>query len=144
MSTIVQELPAHLALAEPELLFHPEREEDRSKHPLVGLASFGPFSRSLVTAVPDPIRIATISPAGEGHRLTSLLAELDARHRPRERRQYLIDFEGMSKVFGVRAVRASGSVHMELPADTDQAIARSQTPHLHLAEALVHSLSILE
>jgi len=144
MSTIIQELPPHLALAEPDLLFHPMREEDRSKHPLVGLANFGPFSRSLVTAVPDPIRIATITPAGEGNRLTSLLAELEVRHTPRERRQYLIDFEGMSKVFGVRAVRASGSAHVELPRDMDQSIARSQTPHLQLAEALIRSLSLLE
>ncbi|MGC2202436.1 MAG: hypothetical protein WA633_20150, partial [Stellaceae bacterium] len=59
---MTSEIAPHIWLPEPRLAFHPERTSDRDIHPLRGLLRFGPYSSGLV---PDPIRVATISPAGE-------------------------------------------------------------------------------
>src|SRR5271166_804291 len=95
------QLPTYVSLGEPKLLFHPDRQGDTHKHPLEGLLRYGPFSRSLRQTVSDPIRIAVICPEGSFPRVRGLYAELQRNHRPRERKNYLLDFPGFSKVFGV-------------------------------------------
>jgi hypothetical protein len=55
-------VPAHFRVEETDLLFHPDRPQDRDPHPLRGLLQFGPFSRSLVNPVLDPIRWPLFSP----------------------------------------------------------------------------------
>jgi len=77
--------PIHRCYSEPELLFHPTRDEDRHAHPLHGLLEFGPFSRSLVNCVIDPIRVAIIAPINELKHVDKLFIELEQHHRPRER-----------------------------------------------------------
>src|SRR5260370_1153863 len=57
-------MPSHSVVEEPDLLFHPDRPQDRHAHPLLGLLEHGPFSRSLVNTVFEPTRIASIYPAG--------------------------------------------------------------------------------
>lgn len=59
---MTSQVASHLTLPEPSLAFHPERVSDRNVHPLEGLRRFGPYSSGMV---PDPIRVATIAPAGE-------------------------------------------------------------------------------
>jgi hypothetical protein len=54
--------PSYDLIDEPDLSFHPDRQVDKSKHPLIGLMKFGPYSRSLINHVVDPIRIASIFP----------------------------------------------------------------------------------
>lgn len=76
-------LPGHQRLPEPDLVFHPERTQDRNAHPLRGLLEFGPYSRSLINPVLDPIRVATLAPHGEGRRLRALIKELSAPHPAR-------------------------------------------------------------
>ena len=68
-SGMSSEIAPHLWLPEPNLAFHPDRTSDREVHPLRGLLRFGPHSAGLV---PDPIRVATLAPAGESHRLLQL------------------------------------------------------------------------
>ena len=70
---MTSEIAPHLWFPEAKLAFHPERTSDTDTHPLRGLLRFGPYSSGLV---PDPIRVATIAPAGEGHRLYSFMNEL--------------------------------------------------------------------
>src|SRR3990172_4210382 len=123
-------LPAHAVLAEPQLAFHPDRADDRSAHPLKGLLSYGPFSRSTVNAVLDPIRAAAITPARGLRVIDGLLAELEGRHEPQERRNYLVEFPGFSPVFGLRVVAAANAARMELASSLDAEIAQSATPHL--------------
>jgi len=76
--------------------------------------------------------------------LKVLLGELESRHTPRERRQYLFDFPGVSKVFGVRVVSGSPDLMIELPAGFDQEIAKAANPHILLAERLTRAIQILE
>ena len=136
-------LPAHSWLPEPDLSFHPTRREDRTAHPLLGLINFGPYSRSLINTVMDPIRLAVITPHGTLQTINRLLRELEQEHQPKERHAYLPKFRGFSRIFGLRIVPASDNVRIELPADVDDELRRSQTPHLVLAEKLTQALSSL-
>ena len=144
MSPSPSELPVHRCLPEPDLLFHPERASDRHKHPLYGLLQYGPYSRSLVNCVIDPIRVAVIAPHGELGRVDGLLRELEQGHPPRERRQYLPEFPGLSRVLGIRAVASSASTRIELPAELEREIEAKPGSHLVLAERLVGALSALQ
>jgi hypothetical protein len=136
-------LPSARLLAEPDLAFHPDRHEDRSPHPLVGLSQFGPYSRSLVNKVLDPIRVAAVVPHGWPTRFVNLLKELELRHRPLERRNYLPEFQGFSRLFGLRVVAADDSVIVDLDPTLDDTLAVSERPHRVLAEALTGVLSSL-
>jgi hypothetical protein len=137
-------MPAYWVVAEPRLAFHAERLTDSDPHPLIGLVQHGPYSRSLPHLVLDPIRIAIITPHGMIRPAEALIEELETRYVPRERKQYLVDFLGFSRVFGVRAVLADQSVRLELPAQFDQDFVRSARPHQLLAEQLTRALSALQ
>lgn len=143
MNTETLKLPSARIFAEPDLAFHPERPEDRSPHPLVGLSQFGPYSRSLVNKVLDPIRVAAILPHGWTNRFQNLLRELELRHKPRERRNYLPEFHGFSRIFGLRAIAADTTAVVELDSRLDNGLATSQRPHRVLAEALTGALSAI-
>jgi hypothetical protein len=135
------QLPAHQRLPEPRLAFHPEREQDQAPHPLHGLLEFGPYSRSLLNPVMDPIRVATIAPSGEGKRVLRFISELGESHQPRERKNYLPHWPGFSKVFGLRVVPAEApSAHLELPAELDRRLASAAKPHNMLADELTRAL----
>ena len=130
----------HILLPEPMLSFHPDRESDREIHPLRGLLRFGPYSAALV---PDPIRVATISPAGESQRLYQFMRELSSKYKPNERRDYLPEWPGFHGVFGVH-MRAADGVHLELDTDLEEELRNSETPHIVLADRLVREIQNLE
>jgi len=132
--------PVHWHLGEPKLLFHPERSGDTHVHPLLGLLEYGPYSRSLVNCVIDPIRVAVVAPQKDVSRVIQLFSELEQVHQPRERKQYLPKFPGFSRIFGVRVV-ASSDAQGTLPEQLEQKIASSRQPHLVLAEHLAGVLS---
>lgn len=95
------QLPSYTQGGEPLLLFHPDRRGDTDIHPLRGLATFGPYSRSIRAWVADPIRIAVICPKMKAPEIQRLGGELRAQHMPRERKAYLQRYEGFSKIFGI-------------------------------------------
>ncbi|MBV8217442.1 MAG: hypothetical protein JO325_03185, partial [Solirubrobacterales bacterium] len=89
----------------------------------------------------DPIRVATLAPHGQGRQLLRFLAELEASHRPHERKAYLPEWPGFSKVFGLRVVPAeSAAAHVEMPADLDTQLDASAKPHHVLADTLSRAL----
>jgi len=136
-------LPVHGRLSDPELLFHPEREADKDRHPLNGLLRFGPFSRSIISAVLDPIRVCVVAPSGDAGQVKGLVRELERQHRPRERLSYLVDFPGFARVFGVAAVLAEDGANIEIPSTVDEQLLEAERPHLVLAEQLTRALSAL-
>lgn len=136
--------PSYNVVDEPDLSFHPDRPSDRSKHPLVGLVKFGPYSRSLINHVVDPIRIASIFPHGQGHIVKRLVTELETLQKPKERLNYLVDFPGFSRVFGLRAVLANDVVQVELPSSLSNEISDSPSPHLLLAEKITQAINVLQ
>lgn len=135
------EIASHVWLPEPKLAFHPERASDRDIHPLQGLLRFGPYSAGLV---PDPIRIATIAPAGEGHRLYSFMKELNSVYRPTERQDYLPEWPGFHSVFGVHMRGAGDGCHIELDRNLEAEFRASSMPHIALADRLVRSIQSLD
>lgn len=134
------EISPHIHLPEPVLSFHPDRQSDQEIHPLRGLSRFGPYSAGLI---PDPIRIATVSPAGEGTRLFEFMKQLNSPHSPKERRAYLPSWPGFKQIFGVRMVGAAKGCHTELE-EIDEQIQQSPTPHVLLAEHLTRAVQQLE
>jgi hypothetical protein len=136
--------PTYSVIEEPDLSFHPDRQEDKSEHPLVGLVNFGPYSRSLINHVVDPIRIASIFPHGQGSIIKRILSELESHQQPKERLNYLIEFPGFSRVFGLRCVSANPSAHVELPQSLSNEISTSERPHLLLAEKITQAINALQ
>jgi hypothetical protein len=90
----------------------------------------------------DPIRLAAITPFGQPRWFDHLVGELEQRHKPRERIQYLPDFPGFPRVFGLRVVETANRI--ELPRDLDARIASDDTPYRVLAEELARALAALE
>src|SRR4051812_12014470 len=110
MTSLPYNLPAHNWLTESELLFHPEHTDQVHIHPLVGLRTYGPYSQARISQVLNPLRVAFVVAHGQTGLARQLLSEFEHSAQPRERRSYLIDFPGFSRVFGVRvAAAAKGS-----------------------------------
>ena len=135
------EIVQHVCLPEPQLAFHPDRTSDREVHPLRGLLRFGPHSAGLV---PDPIRIATLAPAGESHLLYRFMKELNASYKPTERKDYLPDWPGFPRVFGLHMRGAGGDCHVQLGKQLDTELRTSPAPHVLLADTLIRAIHGLE
>ncbi len=138
---MTSEIAPHIWLPEPKLAFHPERVSDRDIHPLRGLRRFGPYSAGLVL---DPIRVATISPAGESKRLFAFVRELNATAKPTERREYLPEWPGFQRVFGLHMRGAGRGCHIELDQQLETDMEASPSPHVLLAECLLRAVQTLE
>lgn len=136
------QLANHVLLSEPKLSFHPARRSDVYIHPLRGLVQYGPYSKGLL--VPDPIRVATLAPAGESQHLYDFLKELNSRYEPTERTDYLPAWPGFQQVFNVRMTGAGNSCHMELEAQLEHAYEASRSPHIVLAAAMTRALQQLD
>ena len=138
---MTSEIFPHVCLREPKLSFHPDKTSDRDIHPLKGLLRFGPYSRALV---PDPIRVATISPAGESNRLFDFMRQLNSSARPTERVDYLPEWPGFHRVFGLQMRGASRTCHIELDAALEDEFRASASPHVVLADRLVRAIQSLD
>ena len=135
------ELSPHIWLPEPKLAFHHDRSSDWDIHPLLGLLRFGPHSSGFV---PDPIRVATISPSGKSDRLYAFLKQLALTYSPRERKSYLPEWPGFQRVFGLHVRAANNKCHIEMAPELESAFEYSATPHTVLAEGLVRAIQRLE
>jgi len=89
--------------------------------------------------VPDPIRVATISPAGESERLFAFVRELNATSKATERREYLPEWPGFQRVFGLHMRGAGRRCHIELDQQLEIDMEASPSPHVILAERLLRA-----
>lgn len=135
------EVGPHIWFPEARLSFHPERSSDTDIHPLRGLLKFGPYSAGLV---PDPIRVATIAPAGESETLYGFMRELNSAYAPGERTDYLPKWPGFSTVFNLHMRAASPSCRIELNADLDAEMKDTVSPHLVIADKLTRAIQNLD
>ena len=136
-------LPTHRRLHEPSLQFGSLDEETAGPHPLAGLLEHGPFSKNRLAGVPNPIRIAFIGQKNMFGRLHGLIRELEGRHQPKERRKYLLDYPGFSRIFETALAYAGDNVSIELPESIDDDFKASATPHLMLSEILTGAVASL-
>ncbi len=133
-------LPAFRGLTEPALLFHPDRVGDTDVHPLRGLRQFGPYSRSHNFTFRDPLQVGVLCPAGTLPKISRLFNELRSTQRPRERRQYLQDFDGFSKVFGIGLdcpLHSQDDRVCELPVAHLETALKNSEPQRHVAEIVL-------
>lgn len=141
MSTTTQNLlPSYRSLPEPALLFHPDRPGDTHIHPLAGLRQFGPYSRSHNFKLRDPIHIAVLCPSGTLPKVSQLFSQLRSAQKPLERAQYLQDFDGFSKIFGVGLdcpERAPDERVCELPTKQLEAALREPEAQHPVAELML-------
>jgi hypothetical protein len=135
------ELSPHVSYSEPRLSFHPDRLSDTELHPLKGLLRFGPYSSGLI---PDPIRVATISPEGDEQKLYAFMKELNSEFEPTERRDFIPKWPGFSKVFNVHMRAADSTCHVRISAEADEEIENSEIPYLALSERLTRAIHSLE
>jgi hypothetical protein len=135
------QIAPHVQLPEPMLAFHPDRDSDREIHPLRGLLRFGPYSKGLV---PDPIRVATIAPAGESDPLYTFISELKSAASPRERLEYVPKWPGFHSVFGLYMRGAGRGCHIDLDAALEEEFRAASRPHIVLAERLVRAIQSLD
>jgi hypothetical protein len=138
---MTSQIAPHLWFPEPKLAFHPERVDDVDVHPLRGILRFGPYSAGLV---PDPIRVATIAPAGEGHRLYSFMKELNSEYDPTERKDYLPKWPGFSAAFNLHMRGAAKACHIELDDRLEGEMRDAASPHVVLATRLIRAIQLLE
>lgn len=137
-------LPGHQVLPEPRLRFGGNPNDAIDVHPLRGLLTFGPFSRDKLTAISDPIRLAVVAPHGQAGRARDLVRELQQSHVPRERRAFLQDYPGFTKVFGVRLLEPTAATTFELSPSLSGDMAKAEKPHVVLAEAMARALFTLK
>ena len=135
------EIEPHIWLPEPELSFHPTRNSDRSRHPLRGLFQFGPHSAGWM---PNPIRVATLAPAGESQILFDFLKGLKSEYAPEERKDYLPKWPGFHGVFGIHVQPAPMNCRVEISDKVEIDLYNSPTPHAVLADNLVRAIHNLE
>ncbi len=135
------QIAPHVWFPEPNLAFHPERAQDMDIHPLRGLLRFGPYSAGWV---PDPIRVATIAPAGQSQRLYNFMKELNSTFDPRERKDYLPKWPGFSAAFNLKMRGAGSGCHLELEARLDAELENRAAPHVVLAERLTRTIHAME
>ena len=131
----------HVLFPEAKLTFHPDRTSDCHIHPLRGLLRFGPYSAGWV---PDPIRVATLAPAGESKRLYKFMRRLSSAQIPKERSDYLPQWPGFRQVFGLNVRAASDSCHIELDRELETEFSNSSRPHIVLADRLVQAVQRLQ
>jgi len=94
--------------------------------------------------VPDPIRVATLAPAGEGRLLYAFMTELNLTFKPTERKDYLPEWPGFHGVFGMHMRGAGSGCHVELDGQLEDELRTSPTPHVILAERLVRAIQNLD
>ena len=138
---MTSEIAPHIWLPEPKLTFHASGTSGVDIHPLRGLSRHGPFSAGIV---PDPIRLAAITPSGYTNRLQSFVVGLESNQRPRERRDYLPQWPGFSNIFGLHLNAPSGSCAIELDGGLEQELLGSDRPHIILADRLIRSIQRLQ
>lgn len=138
---MTSQIAPHLWFPEAKLAFHPERASDVDEHPLRGLLRFGPYSSGLV---PDPIRVATIAPAAEGHRLYSFMKELNSEFEPSERKDYLPTWPGFRRAFNLEMRGAAKGCHIELDDRLTPEMRDAASPHVVLATRLIRAIHTLE
>lgn len=111
-------LPPYRVLPEPTLAFGDGRPRAKHLHPLVGLVEHGPFSKSAFAALKPQVRVATVAPEDAQAGVFQFLKSLQARHEPRERKDYLPPFPGFEDVFRVPIHGAHRDAHIALASDT--------------------------
>jgi hypothetical protein len=133
MTQHVSELSGYSVLPEPQLVFAAGQHD---RHPLRGLVSFGPYSKTL--GVPTRVRVAQLAPMGQLRKLDSILSELTRSATPREAKNYYPEYPGFEPLFRAPIVSGGDRVRFEMSSDLDELARAGKRPELarHLFDAI--------
>ena len=87
--------------------------EKTDKHPLRGIINNGPYS--LGFGFPSSVRIASLTPQGQGGKVTSLLEELNREHFPKEAKNYYPKYPGFCQLFRIPLEAPQNNLKFVLP-----------------------------
>lgn len=142
-SYVQAEFPTFRELPEPLLSFGTRAgRRGVAGHPLVGLVDHGPHTLQRLGGYLDSVRIGIVAPQDALDVANGLVAELRATHRPGERREYLIDYPGFHRVFGLDIATGSDGSVIPLPADLDERLASSPNPRQTLTQSIAAAISV--
>ena len=123
-------LPPYSPLPEPLLTFR-RRRHSTDSHPLRGLASHGPYTRTSLAAYSPTVRVATVGPQSSQGSVRNLIRGLAA-HRPTDRTEYVPQYPGFNELFGVDvALGDDSAAHIEWPESISQVIVRTRIERLN-------------
>jgi hypothetical protein len=72
------------------------------------------------------------------------MKELNSVYKPTERKDYLAEWPGFQRIFGLHMRGAGGGCHIELDNQLEKEFSSSATPHIVLADRLVRAIQSLE
>lgn len=139
---VQQEFPSFRELREPLLAFG-QRTGTRGMegHPLVGLVNHGPYTLSYLDGYLESVRVALVAPPDQLQVAKRLVTEMRDSHKPTERRDYLVDYPGFHRVFGLDISNAAGDCTIALPADLEERLDAATDPRQVLTGALAEAIA---
>jgi hypothetical protein len=102
-------------LEEPVLSFSPDDPKAVDIHPLRGLVKHGPFSKRSFGQFTPTLRVSIVGPASGRDRVVALMKLVQNKHAPTDRKEYVPDYPGFEKVFGVPLHAAAQSTWITWP-----------------------------
>lgn len=115
MSTADAKLPSFQLLEEPVLSFSPDDPRAIDIHPLRGLINHGPFSKRSFGTYTPTLRVATVGPKSGRDSVVSLMKLVQQSHRPSDRKEYVPEYPGFQKLFGIPLHAASQAARVTWP-----------------------------
>lgn len=107
MSAADAKLPSFQLLEEPVLSFSPDDPRAIDIHPLRGLINHGPFSKRSFGTYTPTLRVAMVGPKSGRDSVVSLMKLVQQSHRPSDRKEYVPEYPGFQKLFGIPLHAAS-------------------------------------
>ena len=102
-------------LEEPILSFSPDDPGAIDIHPLRGLITHGPFSKRSFGTYTPALRVAMVGPKAGRESVVTLMKLVQQSHRPSDRKEYVPEYPGFQKLFGVPLHAAAQAARVSWP-----------------------------
>lgn len=140
--------PSYVELKEPELAFHSTEHHYRSKNPIEGLNTWGPYDASIPGYLrPNPLRLAVVCPKNSFRSLVQFLNRLAQGVSHNSRDEYVTDWPGFRHVFQTNvefpASDSDGLVQL-IPEEAAERARHSQHPEVEMLETLKNHIKALQ
>lgn len=136
-------LPSFQLLEEPVLAFAPDDPRAIDIHPLRGLINHGPFSTRSFGAFTPMIRVALVGPKSGRDSVVALMKLVQQSHRPSDRKEYVPEYPGFQKLFGIPLHAAPKTTWVTWP-DALENLPLENTGEQQLQAAFERALSQLD
>ena len=143
MSAADAKLPSFQLLEEPVLSFSQDDPGAIDIHPLRGLINHGPFSKRSFGTYTPTLRVAMVGPKSGRDSVVALMKLVQQSHRPSDRKEYVPEYPGFQKLFGIPLHAASQAARVTWP-DVLEDLPFEGTSEQRLQAAFESALSQLD